>query len=92
MDVQELQIGSVGVSVVLSIILRMVYGTWEIDNRWKPWISVGFGMILALVAMWVASAILDSKAIVSFLVQGFMTGSTATGIYELTKSTPDKVV
>ena len=86
MNAQELQIGSVAVSVVLSIILRMVYGTWEVGPRWKPWIAVGLGMILAFVAMWVASAVLDSKAIVSFLVQGFMTGSTATGLYELTKS------
>ncbi len=83
---EELQLGSVGVSVVLSILLRMVYGTVEIGSRAKPWISVGLGIGLAIVVMLMTAGVHDFKVVVSFVVQGFMIGATATGLYEMTKS------
>jgi hypothetical protein len=92
----DLQIGSFGLSVILSLVLRMIYGTWEIDNRYKPWIAVGAGMVLAFVAMYTAGVACEAKAIVSYCTQGFMTGATATGIYEMTKKpepvTPPPVI
>ena len=82
----ELQIGSFGLSVILSIILRMVYGTWEVDSRYKPWIAVIAGMGLSFVAMYTsAPAAWNTQTVVSYITQGFMTGATATGIYEMTK-------
>jgi hypothetical protein len=83
---EELQIGSVGVSVILSILLRMLYGTVEIGNRAKPWISVGLGISLAIVVMLMTSSVNDFKTVASYCVQGFMVGATATGLYEMTKS------
>ena len=85
---QELQIGSIGVSVVLSILLRMLYGTWDVGNRIKPWIAVGLGLALAIVVMLTTlpAAQCNLKILVSYLVQGFMTGATATGLYEMTKA------
>jgi len=86
---QELQIGSIGISIILSILLRMLYGTWEVSGRFKPWIAVGCGLILSVVVMLTVLPVgqCDIKAVVSYLVQGFMTGATATGLYEMTKST-----
>lgn len=86
---QELQIGSIGVSVILSILLRMLYGTWDVSSRAKPWISVGLGLALAVVVMLTTlpAAQCSFKIIVSYLVQGFMVGATATGLYEMTKGT-----
>ena len=81
----DLQIGSVGVSVVLSILLRMLYGTWDVGNRAKPWIAVGCGMGLSLVALYVAPSGTSAATVVGFLVQGFMTGATAVGLYEMTQ-------
>lgn len=85
MSGQEITIGSMGVSIILSIILRMIYGTWEVTNRFKPWIAVGCGMGLAVAALYVSDATCDARNIAAYLVQGFMTGATATGLYEMTK-------
>ena len=85
---QELQLGSIGISVLLTILLRMVYGTWEVGNRAKPWIAVGCGLVLAVAAM-LTTLPADKcsiSVVASYLVQGFMTGATATGLYEMTKS------
>ena len=84
--VQEFQIGSVGASVILSIILRMIYGTWEVSNKIKPWIAVGIGMGLATVVMLATIPNCTLAACISWEVQGFMVGATATGLYEMTKT------
>jgi hypothetical protein len=85
---EDLQIGSVGVSIILSILLRMLYGTWEVSSRIKPWIAVALGMGLAFVVMVTTCPLSQCglKMIVSYMVQGFMTGATATGLYEMTKA------
>lgn len=85
MITNEIMIGSIGVSVILSILLRMIYNTWDIGSRAKPWIAVGCGILLAVAALFVSGATLNAATIASFLVQGFMTGATATGLYEMTK-------
>ena len=82
---QELAFGSIGISVILSILLRMIYGTFEIANRWKPWIAVALGMGLAVVVLYATDAQCDFAHVVIYLVQGFMTGATAVGLYEMTK-------
>jgi hypothetical protein len=83
---QEITIGSIGVSLLLTIILRMIYNTWEVSNRFKPWIAVGCGIVLAIAALYVSGVVCDPKTIAAYLVQGFMTGATATGMYEMTKT------
>lgn len=81
----ELAIGSVGISVILSILLRMVYNTWDIPSKFKSWIAVGIGMVLALIGLYVTVGDVSAGTIAAYLVQGFMIGATATGIYELSK-------
>lgn len=83
---EELQLGSIGISVLLSIVLRMVYGTWEVSSKAKPWIAVGVGMALSMVALYVTPSGTSAQTVVAFLVQGFMTGATATGLYEMTRT------
>ncbi|MFA5132954.1 MAG: hypothetical protein WC444_06535 [Candidatus Paceibacterota bacterium] len=83
---EELQIGSIGISVLLSIVLRMIYGTWEVSSKAKPWIAVGIGMGLSLVALYITPTGTSPQTVVLFLVQGFMTGATATGLYEMTRT------
>lgn len=83
--IEELQIGSVGVSVVLSILLRMIYGTWNVSTKVKPWIATGIGILIAIVVMFSTLEVYPLKVIVSFIVQGLMTGATATGFYEMTR-------
>jgi ABC-type antimicrobial peptide transport system permease subunit len=83
---QELQIGSFGLSVLLSIVLRMIYSTVEIPGKYKPWIAVVAGIGLALIAMVTMGTPYDTKTVINYITQGFMTGATATGLYEMTKT------
>ena len=83
---EELQIGSIGISVLLSIVLRMIYGTWEVSSKAKPWIAVAIGMCLSMVALYIAPSGTSPQTVVTFLVQGFMVGATATGLYEMTRT------
>lgn len=83
---QELQIGSFGLSILLSIILRMIYGTVEIPGRYKPWIAVFAGVGLALIAMVSLGVPYEAKSLINYITQGFMTGATATGLYEMTRT------
>ena len=85
---QEMAIGAFGVSMLLSVILRMLYGTFEVNNRWKPWIAVLIGIALGIVVMYYnlpAGMTVGFKLIVDHLLGGFMTGATAVGMYEMTK-------
>jgi len=83
---QGLQIGSVGASIILSILLRMIYGSFVVGNKWKPWVAVFLGMCLAVVALFTVNRVPGYEIIVTYLVQGFMTGATAVGLYEMTKT------
>lgn len=82
----ELQIGSFGLSVVLSILLRMIYGTWNVNTKYKPWIAVCIGMVLSGIAMYATATAYTVPMIINYVTQGFMTGATATGIYEMTRT------
>lgn len=83
----ELTIGSVGISVILSILLRMIYNTIEVPGKFKSWIAVGLGMCLALIGLYITNGAISGGTIAAYLVQGFMVGATATGLYEMTKKT-----
>lgn len=83
---QTLQIGSVGISIILTILLKMLYNTFKIPKKAKPWIAVFIGMGLAAVVMLVNSVVFDAGNIATYAVQGFMVGATAVGVNELTKN------
>ena len=84
----EMTLGAFGISVLLSIILRMLYNTWEISNRLKPWAAVLIGVGLAVVVMYynlAPASKIGFKMVVDHVLGGFMTGATAVGMYEMTK-------
>lgn len=86
---QEMAIGAFGVSVVLSILLRMLYNTWGISNRAKPWFAVFIGICLGMIVMFynlAPGATVGFRLIVDHVLGGFMTGATAVGMYEMTQS------
>ena len=87
---QEMAIGAFGVSILLSIILRMLYNTWDISNKAKPWLAVSIGVLLGIVVMFYnlpTGSACGFRLIVDHVLGGFMTGATAVGMYEMTKST-----
>jgi len=78
-------LGSISISVILSILLRMIYNTFNLPNKAKPWIAVGLGMALAVAALYALGITITFAMVVSYLVRGFMVGATAVGLYEMTK-------
>ena len=82
---QELALGSIGISIILSILLRMIYNTFDLPNKAKPWIAVFLGMGLAIVVLFTTGAAVTFALVVTYLVQGFMVGATSVGLYEMTK-------
>lgn len=85
---QELSIGAFGVSIVLSVLLRLLYNTFEFSNRVKPWIAVSIGVALGVIVMYynlAVGTVVGFKMIVDYVLYGFMTGATAVGMYEMTK-------
>lgn len=86
--IAELQIGSFGASVILTIILKMVYNTINVPKRAKPWIAIGIGIALGIVAMYYVRDPQQQatfKVVVDYVLQGFMTGATVIGLHEVTK-------
>ena len=82
---QELTIGAFGISIILSILLRMIYNTFNIINSYKPWIAVLLGMGLGIIALLYNGEVLSSQTIIDYEIRGFMTGATAIGFYEMTQ-------
>lgn len=79
-----ISLGPIGISILLVIILNMIFGTFKIPNKFKSWIAVFIGMVLAVVAL-IAIADRTVDQIIDYLVKGFLAGASATGIYEMGK-------
>ena len=85
METEFFTIGSFGVTVLLSIILRMIYNTVEVSNRLKPWIAAVIGVGLGIVAMFYVGMEYTFKLTVDYVIQGFVAGAAAVGLYEMTQ-------
>ena len=85
---EELMIGSVGASLILTILLGIIYNTFpKINDRIKTPIAVLIGLGLGVVAMYVeATPPFSFKIWVNFLIKGLLVGASATGLYELGRS------
>lgn len=88
----EIQIGKVGVSVLMMGILAFIYkmcksadGTECISDRGKQAIALGVGFILSYIAMFYQGIAPTFKNGVDFGVTGLVLGLNAIGIWELVK-------
>ena len=90
MDFDQIQIGKVGISVLMTAVLAFIYrfcqrddGTECFSNRGKQLIAVALGMVLAYVAMFYVGEKATFKNIVDFFVTGLVLGLQAIGIWEV---------
>lgn len=88
----EIQIGKVGVSVLMMGILALVYkfckrddGTECVSNRLKQLIAILLGFALGYVAMFYQGIAPTFKNVVDFGVTGLILGLNAIGIWEVVK-------
>ena len=85
MGAEDLTIGAFGASIVLSILLRLIYNTFAIGNRVKPWIAIALGIGLGIVALYYVGVPCSFQNMVDYILKGLMTGATAVGLYEITQ-------
>jgi hypothetical protein len=86
----EILIGTYGLSVILTVLMGIVYkffqqpdGTSSLQDKWKTLIVVIVGMGLSLVGLVYKDGYNapDSKVIINYLVTGFMSGATSIGLW-----------
>lgn len=81
----DFTIGAFGASLIISILLRLIYNTFTVNNRLKPWIAIITGIGLGILALFYSGEIRSLQIIVDYCLKGFMTGATAVGLYEITQ-------
>jgi len=81
----ELAIGGFGICMFLRVLLSMIYSTWAVPNRGKPWIATGLGILFSLIACYATEGLLTFNIVVAYCAQGFVAGAAASGFYEMTK-------
>ena len=88
----DFTIGAFGASIIISILLRLIYNTFVVSNKWKPWIAIIIGVGLGVLALFYSGDPRTIQLVVDYCVKGFMTGATAVGLYEITqkKEAPPK--
>lgn len=82
----ELAIGGFTVAMLLSYLLKMIFNTWTVPNKYKAWIAVLLGIALSLVGCYSTETMFTIPIVASYMAQGFMTGAASVGIYEATKT------
>jgi len=86
MDPETITLGKYSLPVVLTVILGLFFKNISIKDSFKPFIAVGCGIILGVMALFYSEP--DSMSfplVVDFLLAGAIAGTSATGIYEMIK-------
>jgi len=86
---QEISFGQYALPVILTVVLAVIYkqfdkadGTSSLPNRIKPLIAIGAGICLGVVGMFYNGVQPAFKAVVDYVLYGFMTGCSAVGLWE----------
>lgn len=84
----EIAFGGYALPVLLTVFLALVYKIMgeNIKDRWKAMIAVGFGMCLGAVYVPYEGLAFTAKNFVDYILNGFMVGASAVGIYEVQRS------
>jgi uncharacterized membrane-anchored protein len=85
----EIQIGQIGLSVLITVLMGIIYkffenpdGSSSIADKWKTLIVIVVGMGLSVVAMIYNATAWTAQNIISYLVNGFMSGCAAIGLWK----------
>ena len=95
---QEISFGQYALPVILMVVLAFVYKIagqegdqpGYISNRAKPLIAIAVGIGLGIVGMYYKGIAPSFKAVVDYVLYGFMTGCSTVGLWEGFKATAGK--
>lgn len=86
----DILIGTYGLSVLLTVIMGIVYkffeqgdGTSSLKDKWKTIIVVVVGMGLSVLGLLYKGEIPQTKIVIDYLVTGFMSGATSIGLWHV---------
>jgi len=86
---EEIQIGQIGLSVLITVIMGIIYkffenpdGSSSIADKWKTLMVIVVGIGLAMVAMVYNAIAWTAQNTISYLVNGFMAGCAAIGLWK----------
>lgn len=79
----ELAIGSVSASLFITIVLGLIYKSFEVPGKLKPWIAIFLGIGFTMTYMVYSGIQFEVKQVIDFAFNGFMVGATAVGLNEL---------
>ena len=83
----DVNIGQYAIPIIMTVLLGLVYGTFDIENRLKPWIAVVLGVVLGMVAMLYRELPWTPVNVIDHVFYGIMTGASAVGLHEVKKAT-----
>lgn len=79
----ELAIGSVTASFFITFIMGLIYKTFNVSGKWKPWIAIALGIGFSFLYMTYSEIPFTAKQIIDFGLNGLMVGATAVGFHEI---------
>ena len=86
MDPETITLGQYSLPVVLTVLLGLFFKNISIKDSLKPFIAVGCGIVLGMIALFYGQPDLISfPLIVDYVLAGAIAGTSATGIYEMIK-------
>ena len=86
MDPETITLGKYSLPVVLMILLALVFKNTSIKDSLKPFIAIGCGIILGIIALFYSEPdVITFPMVVEFILAGVVAGTSATGAYETIK-------
>ena len=86
----EIMIGQYRISVLLTVVLGIIYGLFDnpdgtsrIRDKWKTLIVPCAGMFLGMIGLVYSGAPWTSKTVITYLVNGFMSGAASIGLWKM---------
>jgi uncharacterized membrane-anchored protein len=91
MKLDEILIGTYGLSVILTVIMGIVYkffekadGTSSLPDKWKTLAVTVVGVALSIVGLlYKEGCIPSAKMAIDYAVTGFMSGATSIGLWKV---------
>lgn len=81
--VQEPSLGPYSVPLILTVVMAVVYKTFEsIPDRWKSTITIIIGVLLSVIALVYEGDTFTAHNTIDHLLYGFMQGAAAVGLWE----------
>jgi len=86
MDPETINLGKYSLPVILMLLLALIFKNTSIKDSIKPFIAIGCGIVLGIIALFYSEPdVITFPIVVEFILAGAVAGLSATGAYETIK-------